>query len=265
MNIFLRELRANWKPLFWWSLGMVLMIYSGMAKFSAYVTSGQDITALMNQIPATLRAALGFADLDVMKASGFYGMLYLYVLLMTTIHATLLGANILAKEERDHTSEFLNTKPSSRTRTVTAKLLAAVVNVAALNLICLGLSIAVIAQYAQGENLTSDILLLMGAMFILQLVFLFLGSAIAAVGKNPKAAATIGTSVMLSTYIVSIVVGVNKSLEFLRYLTPFKYFEASPIMKNQSYEPIYLILSAAIVIISIVATYIGYNKRDLLI
>ena len=244
---------------------MVMMIYAGMAKYTAYATSGQDITALMAQIPATVRAALGFSDLDVMKASGFYGMLYLYVLLMTTIHAVLLGANILAKEERDHTSEFLNSKPSSRSRTVTAKLLAAIVNVAVLNLICLGLSITVVEQYAHGENLTSDILLLMVAMFILQLLFLFLGTAIAAVGKNPRTAASIGSTVMLSAYIVSIVVDVSKNLSFLRYLTPFKYFAAATVMKNQAFEPVYLILSAVFIAIAIGATYYGYNKRDLLI
>jgi len=265
MNIFLREMKANRKSLFWWSFGMVMMIYAGMAKYTAYATSGQDITALMGQIPSTVRAALGFSDLDVMKASGFYGMLYLYILLMATIHAVLLGAGILAKEERDHTSEFLNTKPSSRSRTVTAKLLAAVLNVLVLNLVCFALSLTVVEQYAQGENLTPDILLLMGAMFILQLVFLFIGTAIAASGRSPKTAVSVGATIMLSAYVVSIVVDVNRNLDFLRYLTPFKYFTASSVMKSQSLEPVYLVLSAVIMAAAITATYVGYNKRDLLI
>lgn len=265
MNVFLRELRANWKALFWWSFGMVLMIYAGMAKYTAYVDSGQNITDLMNQIPATLRAALGFGGLDVMKASGFYGMLYLYVLLMVTIHAALLGATILAKEERDHTSEFLMTKPASRRRIVTGKLLAAVVNVVVLNLVCLGLSIVVVEQYAHGENLTPDILLLMGAMLIVQLVFLFLGSAIAAVWKRPKAAASAATTIMLTTYVVSIVVDVNENLGFLRYLTPFKWFQAAPIMQDQAYQPVYLVIAAVVAVACVVATYVGYERRDLTI
>ncbi len=265
MNVFLRELRANWKALFWWSFGMVLMIYAGMAKYTAYVDSGQDITAMMNQIPSTLRAALGFGDLDVMKASGFYGMLYLYVLLMVTIHAALLGATIVAKEERDRTSEFLMTRPASRARILTGKLLAAAVNVVVLNLVCLGLSVAVVAQYAHGEDLTSDILLLMGAMLLVQFVFLFLGSAIAAVWKRPKAAASAATTVMLTTYVLSIVVDVNKNLDFLRYLTPFKWFQAAPIMHDQAYQPVYVALAAVVAVACIVATYVGYGKRDLYI
>ena len=263
MNVFWREIKANRKALIWWCVGMLFMIYAGMAKYSAYAASGTSITDMMNQLPASLSAALGFAGLDVMKASGFYGMLYLYILLMSTIHAALLGANILAKEERDRTSEFLMVKPASRTRILTAKLAAAVVNVLVLNLVCLGLSFAVVEQYSAGEDLTNEIWLLMGAMFILQLVFLFLGSAVAAAGKSPKAAASIATTVMLTTYVISIVVDVSANLDFLRYFTPFKYFAAAPIVTNQTYEPIYVVLSALIIAVSVAVTYVAYNRRDL--
>ncbi len=263
MNVFWRELRANRKSLIWWCVGMVLMIYAGMAKYAAYATSGTSIADLMKQMPASLSAALGFAGLDVMKASGFYGMLYLYLLLMVAIHAALLGANILAKEERDHTSEFLMVKPASRSRIVTAKLAAAFVNVTVLNLVSLGLSFAVVEQYAAGENMTDEILLLMGAMFIVQLVFLFLGSAIAAVGKRPRSAASLATTVMLVTYVVSIVVDINKNLGFLRYLTPFKYFAAAPVLDRMGYEPVFVVLSALIIVASVVVTYLAYDRRDL--
>jgi ABC-2 type transport system permease protein len=137
------------------------------------------------------------------------------------------------------------------------------VNVAVLNLVCLGLSFAVVEQYAAGEDLTNEIWLFMGAMFIVQLVFLFLGSAIAAVGQRPKAAASIATTVMLTTYVISIVVDINENLGFLRYLTPFKYFAAAPVLDRMGYEPVYLVLSAAIIAVSVGVTYLAYDKRDL--
>ena len=263
MNVFLREMRANWKSLFWWSIGMLFMIYASAAKYSAYTAPGADITQLISQIPATLRAALGFGDLDVSKASGFYGLAYLYLLLMATIHAALLGANIIAKEERDRTSEFLMVKPASRSRIVSGKLAAALANIVVLNLVTLGLSIAIINPYAKGEYINGDILLLMGAMFILQLVFLLLGSAIAATSRNPKSSASIATTVMLVTYILSIVVGVSRNLDFLKYLTPFKYFDASAILKNQGYDPLYVALSVCIIAALVFSTYFFYNRRDL--
>ncbi len=263
MNIFLREMKANLTSLFFWSLGMLFMIIGGMAKFATYVNSGQSITDLISQIPATLRAVLGFGDFDLTKASGFYGMLYLYLLLMTTIHAAMLGSNIIAKEERDKTTEFLMVKPMSRSRILTAKLAAGLANIALLNLVTMALSISIVGQYSTGEAITGDILILMAGMFILQVVFLFLGAGISAVSRDPKISASIATTVLLGAYLISVAVDMSSSLNALRYLTPFKYFEAAPLMATGGFDVISVMLSLGIIIVSGFATYYFYNRRDL--
>ncbi|MFL6561849.1 MAG: ABC transporter permease subunit [Bacillus sp. (in: firmicutes)] len=61
--------------------------------------------------------------------SGYYSLLYIYLLLMATIHATMLGASIIAKEERGKKAEFLFVKPVSRNGIITAKLLVAFTNI----------------------------------------------------------------------------------------------------------------------------------------
>ena len=263
MNVFLREMKANLKSLIFWSLGMLFMIIAGMGKFAAYNGSGQSITELVEQIPSTLRAALGFGTFDMTKAGGFYGMLYLYLLLMTTIHAVMLGANILAKEERDKTTEFLLVKPMSRSRILTAKLAAGLANIALLNLVTLALSISIVGQYSQGESVTGEILILMAGMFVLQGVFLFLGTGISAISRDPKTSASIGTAVLLGAYLISIAVDMSSSLSALRYLTPFKYFEAAPLMATGGFDAVYVVLSSGIILVSGIAAYFFYNRRDL--
>jgi ABC-2 type transport system permease protein len=129
MNIFLKELKSHRKSLIIWSVCVFLMVLSGMAKYEAYSTSGQSINDLIGSMPKSLRAIMGFVSGDLSKASVYFAMLYLYLLLMATIHGTMLGANIFAKEERDKTSEFLFAKPVSRSTVITAKLLAAFVNI----------------------------------------------------------------------------------------------------------------------------------------
>jgi len=146
MNIFLREIKANTKSLILWSIGMFFMIISGMVKYSGFSASGQSMNEIMSQVPKSIRAVLGMGDFDLTKASGFYGMLYLYLLIMVTIHASMLGANIISKEERDKTTEFLMVKPVSRTGIITAKLLAALANVIILNIVTLALSISIVGR-----------------------------------------------------------------------------------------------------------------------
>ena len=42
---------------------------------------------------------------------------------MATVHAAMLGADIISKEERDKTAEFLFVKPISRNKIIISKLL----------------------------------------------------------------------------------------------------------------------------------------------
>lgn len=263
MNIFLRELKAHRKSLIIWSVVMLLMIISGMAKYSAYAETGQSMNELLSQIPKSIKAVLGMGDFDLTKASGFYGMLYLYLLLMATIHASMLGANIISKEERDKTTEFLMVKPVSRTEIITAKLSAALFNVIVFNLVTLVLSIAIVGKYANGEAITGEICTMMAGMFMMQLIFLFIGTGIAAASRRPKAAASIATAVLLVSFILSSVVSMNSNLEGLKYITPFKYFEGEKLLKGGGFDPVFVVLSLVIIGALAVVTYVFYRKRDL--
>lgn len=230
MNVFIQEMKAYRKSLLLWCIGMFLMIVSGMAKYSYYAESGQSINEILSKIPKTLRMVLGFGDFDVTKASGFYGILFIYLLIMVTIHASMLGANIIAKEERDKTTEFLMVKPVSRARILTFKLLAALANVLILNIVTLVLSVTIVGKYSNGEAVTGDIQMLIVGMLILQVLFLFIGTGIAAMSKNPKNSGSIATTVLLVAFILSIATDMNSKLEGLKYVTPFKYFTAQDVL-----------------------------------
>jgi len=263
MNIFMREMNAHRKSLILWSIGMFFMIIGGMAKYATFSNSGQSINDLMSTIPDSIKAILGFGHFDLSKASGFYGMLYVYLVVMATIHASMLGANIISKEERDRTTEFLMVKPISRSRIVTSKLLAALVNVLILNLVTLLFSISILGKYSNGEAITGEILTLMLGMFLLQLIFLFIGTGIASASKNPAVPASIATSILLVCYILSVIVDINDNLAFLKYITPFKYFDAQSMISGGGLDPLFIGLSVIIITGLVWGTYALYRKRDL--
>lgn len=262
MNMYWHEMRANLKALLLWGLGILFLIAAGMAKYSAFVAAGESVNALLAQMPQAVQAMAGSNHFDLSKTSGFYGVLFLYLALMAAIHAALLGANILAKEERDKTSEFLYVKPVSRNQVITAKLLAALTNLILLNLITYGSSLLFVGMYSQGEVVDVSIRTLMAGLFVIQLLFLSLGSASAGLAKKPAAAAGIATGVMLVMYFLSVFIDLNDKLEPLKYLTPFKYFDAKNLLRGPL-EPVYLVLSAGLVIAFTAAAYVLYRKKDL--
>jgi len=263
MNIFLRELKAYRKSLIIWSIAIFLMIVSSVGKFTAYAETGQSMNALLSQIPSSIKAVLGMGDFDLTKVSGFYGMLYLYLLLLATVHASLLGANIISKEEQDKTTEFLLVKPVSRQKVITAKLLASLCNIIVFNLVTLIFSVVLMGKYAKGENLTGEISILMVGMFILQLMFLLIGTATAAVSRHPRSAASVATAILLVTFIISSAINMNSSLDRLKYITPFEYFKAERLLNGGGFEPVFLILSFVIIAVLVFVTYASYKKRDL--
>lgn len=261
MNIFKREMKANRKSLIIWSVGVMFMVLSGMGKYSSLEGTGQSMNALMADMPKSLQAIMGTGSLDISKPIGYYGVLFLYLAVMAAIHAAMIGANIIAKEERDKTIEFLLVKPLSRSRMMTSKLLAALVQVIIINLVTFATSAGMLKKY--GDDTTGDITMLMIGMFILQLIFLAAGAAIASIYKKSKKAASLATGILLFTFILSIAIDLNAKLDVLKYFTPFKYFDAKVILLEGGLDGIYLGLSASIILILISAAYAFYRKRDM--
>ncbi|WP_423407873.1 ABC transporter permease subunit [Heyndrickxia sp. MSNUG] len=263
MNIFKMEMKANRKSLIIWSIGVIFMVASGMGKYASLGSSGQSMNALMADMPKSLKAIMGIGSFDLSSPIGYYGMLFLYLAVMAAIHAAMLGANIISKEERDKTVEFLLVKPISRNYMITSKLAAALMNIIIINLVTLASSIGMVQKYADGENVTGDITMLMIGMFILQLIFLVVGSAVAAILINAKKANSLSTGILLIFFILSIAIDMNEKLEGLKYFTPFKYYDAKNILNDGRFEFLYLAISFMLILVLLAATYIFYRKRDM--
>jgi ABC-2 type transport system permease protein len=262
MNIYRREMKVHRWGLLFWSLGMLFLVMSGMAKFAAYEQAGQSVEQIMGALPKAVQVIFGLTGFDLTKASGFYGILFLYVAVMGAVHAVILGAGVISEEERDKTSEFLYAKPVSRSAALTGKLLAGLTNLIVLNLVTLASSFVFVGYYGKGEDVTSEVLVLMVGLFFLQLIFFSIGAVVAGTAHKPKLAGTRAMSIMLATFVLFYLVNLNEKLDPLKYLTPFKYYDAAVVMKD-GLDPVFVVLSLAIVALGILGTYYFYDRRDL--
>jgi ABC-2 type transport system permease protein len=264
MNLLKWELKAYRKSLMIWCIGVILLITSGMSKYKGMVDSGQSMNELMEEMPKSLQSLMGTGVFDLSKASGYYGVLFLYLLVMAAIHAGLLGASIISKEERDKTSEFLFIKPMSRRKIINYKLIAGLFNIVIFNVTTLVSSLFVVNYFSNGvESVNRNIMMLMIGMLLLQLLFLVLGTTLASGLKKSKNSTALTTAVLLFTLILSIVIDLNNRLESLSFLTPFKYFEAKSILYGDGFDPVYVAISLLLIIISTVLTFVFFEKRDL--
>lgn len=263
MNLFWREMKASRKSLIIWVIGIIVMVSGGMAKYAGMAESGDSMNKLMADLPKSMQAVFGVAELDISTPIGYYGVLFLYLLLMAAIHASMLGANMLSKEERDKTSEFLLVKPVSRSWLLGWKLCAAALNVLVFNAVMFGSSVIFVGSYAEGRPVAGEIWPLTLGMLLVQLVFMSIGLAIAGAGRRPKRAVAISAAVMLLTYLLSMIIEVSGKLDGLRFLTPFQYADASAIIER-GLEAVFVWLALLIVAVCLIVMFAGYKRRDIL-
>ncbi len=264
MNIFLRELKANLKSLIIWSVIIALFILVGVAKFSAYYNN-PDMLAILNSLPAQVIDAMSLRAFNLTTLNGFFGIMFIYFALLGGIAATMWGSDIISKEERDKTVEFSLVLPVTRSRVITAKALAALVNCVVLVLVSAAVSIAMAQSYKPDRSFYNFLTLQMEAMFVIELIFLAVGLLLGSSMKQYKRASSLGIAIILVTYFLSIVTVLKQNLDFLKYFTPFKYFDAAQMFKDGRMDVGYLLLSLAIIVVCVAAAYVAYNRRDLYI
>jgi len=263
LNIYLKEFKDTFRSLIIWSLSIVVFIFMAILEFKGYQGNSAMLADIFKAYPKSMMAAIGVGELDISTAPGYYSVLYAYFIMIAGIHAAMLGGHILAKEEIEKTSEFLIPKPVSRVKIISYKMLSGLSTIFLLNIVIGVANIVFINIYNVGDSITREIIFLNIIMFLLQVMFLVLGTAISAITKNSKIAAMVATAVIVSTYFLSILIGLNEKLKPLIYLTPFKYFDAETIFLGKSYDSIYFIITFGAIITFTIVTYYFYNKKDI--
>jgi len=264
MNIFIRELKANLKSLVIWSVIITLLIMMAVAKFSAFA-GDPEMLKMLDSLPPAMLDALSMRAFNLTTLSGFYGIMFIYFGLMGAIAAAMWGSDIISKEERDKTVEFSLVLPVSRSRVITAKALAALVNCIAFVLITWVVSLVAVRSYNPDQAFHDYLALEMRAMFSIELIFLAIGLLLGCAMKQYKRSGSTAVAIILATYFMSIISGMQEKLDFLKYFTPFKYFDAGELFRSGKMNGTYLLLTAAIIVVCVAAAYWFYNKRDLYI
>jgi ABC-2 type transport system permease protein len=239
-------------------------IFLGFTEFRAYA-GNPEMLAILDALPPALLSAFNMEAFNLTTVSGFWGVMFLYCALLLTLSAVLWGSDIISKEERDRTVEFSLVLPVTRAKVVTAKLLAAAVNCFALLLITLGASLANVARYRPDSAFFEFLFLSMIALFIMQLTFLAAGVFLGCALRHARQASAVAVALMLGTYFLSVLSGLSEKLEFLKYLTPFKYFDPAVLLHESRINMAYVALSAGIITVCLVAAYLAYSRRDLYI
>ncbi len=264
INLYLRELNRNKKGLFIWSaiiIGLVVMV---MAIYPSIAEEAEIYERMIETMPKAFSAMLGLNELSMSDIFGYHAIEgFLMVTLLGSIYVMILSSGILSKEEGDKTVEFLLSKPISRREVATSKLLCYLTNIFILNIvvsIVLFISFKMVSK--ESFSMKTFILICLAPLF-LQLTFSAIGFLISVFITKSKKVMPVSLGVVLVTYFLGLFSGLSDKLEFLKYLSPFKYFEAKDIIQNNQIDMKSIIFMIAVNVVCIGLAYAIYERKDI--
>ncbi len=261
-QVFLREMKANRKSLLIWAVGVFALVAAGFYKYSGIAASSEVASLVIDMMPRLLKVMFGVGALPIDTPEGFYACMHLWICVIAYFHAAMLGATILAKEERDRTAEFLYTKPIRRESVILGKMLAGILNMAVIALVAFVTAMAIFIPQVPGTGLGASVGRAILGMFLTQLVFFYAGLLGAAALPSHKAAGQFAANLVLITYLLSVIIEMVGTVDFLDFLTPFRYFHAAGVMQN-GFSGFYLCLSVALALACGMLAIHCFRQRNL--
>jgi len=206
-------------------------------------------------------AAFGMDRLNFGTLIGFYAIECGNVLgLGGAFYASLCAVNILSKEEKDKTAEFLLSHPISRARIITEKLIAVLIQITALNLIIYALSVGSMTMI--GEEIPwKEVNLLHLAYYLLQIELAGICFGVSAFLRKGSAGVGLGIAAMM--YFLNLIANIAEVAEFLKYITPFGYCEGADIVTTGSLDGTMVAIGMAMGIAGIAVAYLRYSLKDI--
>ena len=262
MNILKRELRVGLKPFIFWTIGLFLLVFAGMTKYTGIAVEGVSISELIAQFPKVVLSTFGIVGADMETLEGYYAMLSYYTMICVSIYAIALGATAVNRESIDKTYEFLFTKPRCRTYILKMKLLAGFVYLIGFCLLNYVFSIAAIATLHLSDNINNEILLYTIAIFLVGILFLGISVFLSAITNRTEQGTLYGNLCFLFAFVVGIIYDMLENGGILRVLTPIKYFIPSDLLAGKL-SVLYATLCVCLTIALILMALNIFDKKDL--
>ena len=245
---------AIWTAIIAFMLAVCILIYPEMA------SQMNEINSMFSDM-GSFTAAFGMDRINFGEFTGFFGVECGNVLgLGGAFFAALLGISALAKEEKEHTAEFLLTHPVRRRRVVTEKLLAVFLQIVILNIIVVG--VTALSTLLIGETLErKTMVLLFLAYFILQIEIAAICFGISAFISRGSLGIGLGMAALF--YFLNIVANLSEDAKFLKFITPFGYTESADIIAESCISVQYLSVGIVFALVGIAAAYYRYGRKDI--
>jgi ABC-2 type transport system permease protein len=264
MTIFLYELKRLEKSIIIWSISVMGLLLMYMGFFPSVGGNAEIMDKMLENYPEEMLKALGMnTGLSISTVLGYFAFVFVFIQILLAVQAANYGFSILSIEERELTADFLMTKPVSRTHIILSKFFAAFTALCITNLFTWGAAFLSLELFNDGKGYEiGPVVLLLSSMLIFQLCYLSIGMVISVSVNKIRSVLSYSMALAFGTYMINAIRGILDS-DLLGIFTPYYYFEPNYILEQSNLNGGMVAISLAIIVMSLVASYILYRKRNI--
>lgn len=258
-----KEFKCNIKSLIIWIGIIAFLLLVVFAIYPSMMQENANMTEMMKEMfsPEVLR----LFNMDIVGFDSVFGWIategYLLLVLLGGSYFAILGGTILLKEQDDHTIDFLYSKPISKNKIVTSKILLGLLYIL---IFCGGIALINFIGLTLSNDFDFIKWLLISVLPIFVCLFFFMISLLISLGFK-KTSTSIGANLgaVFGFYILSMLGALSDKIEFLKYLSPFYYTDARSVLENSTIDILNIGIVTICSIVFGVLLYISYNKKEL--
>lgn len=263
-NLYQKELKRNRKNLITWTaiiVGFTLMVLS---MFPYMEEMGSNMTQLLDKMPEEIKNAMGMDKDTWSSILGFYSTYYgIYIVVLISIYTTSTATGIVSKEEKDKTSEFLLSKPITRSNLFLTKM-------ASLFTLVFIVYVVQLLVAAAGAQIFKTSPMNWNAFWIMHINGLFLILLFTSVGvllsmfvQPKKNFMGIVVGLTFGSYFINALAKATPAANWIGYITPFNYFNFNVHSPDLAVNYLAAIVTVAISMLLLFVAKRKFETKDI--
>ncbi|MGN0382909.1 MAG: ABC transporter permease subunit [Eubacterium sp.] len=260
-----REVKLNVKNWLIWT-GIMAALYIAVIAVYPIILDGNEemIDAMMASFSEeTLKAF----NMDIASISNATGWIMtegaVYFVLVGGLFASILGSNILLKEESDMTIEYLYSKPVSRSRIFLAKFVCGIIYVTAFVIVAGGTTIIALKLLDSDNLQMKKMLLLLGSPVMSMYVFFALSLFISTFFHKTKKMLGISFALVFIAYFIQMIGLLSDKIENIKYFSIFTLCESRYIIEHTAINNWNILITMILVAVFTAGAWFVYNRKEL--
>lgn len=258
-----RELKLSRNSLMLWTLILIFLYFIIYLVYPSIASNNNvDINKLLKMFPEEV---LKTFNMDISGIDSVFGWFksegYMFLTLVTALYSSILGSNILVKEESDKTIEFLYSKPVNRNKIILSRILCGIINIVLLiTMVCI---FNIIGMKLSDDLNLKQLLIISFLPLISSLSIFFVSLFLSTFFNKTKKTMSISIAIVFLSYFLKIVGNLGESTKIFKYFSIFELSSIRKVILENTINYNCMLIGMLIIIVSITGIFISYNKKEL--